>query len=157
MKSGLVPLPPISDVAALAEYLSRGRSRRKTTPEGGVLRAICEYLTIKGILWFRMNSGQRIVNYPDGRRYAIKMQRKGTSDLLAFLPWEIAATDGHKFVIPFPVWIEVKAPGKLNKCSRDQQAFAIEVVARGHIHCVVDSVNAVIKLIEREKPWKSGR
>ena len=73
------------------------------------------------------------------------MQDAGTADILAFKPWQ-----KNEGVIPLPVWIEVKAPGKLNNVSAAQEAFARMVVDHGHIHCVADSVDAVIKLFE----WK---
>ena len=138
--------PPLPDDEALAQYHTRQRRGRKAqTPEGQVLHAICEYLMLKGILWFRMNAGQRVIEGINGKRRMIRMQGAGTADILAFLPWQ-----KNEGVIPLPVWIEVKAPGKLNNVSAAQEAFARMVVDHGHIHCVADSVDAVIKLFE----WK---
>lgn len=94
-------------------------------PERDIQKAIVQYLRLKGILAFRMNSGASI-QYYKGRSRLIRYGVPGMADIVAFPQWK-------------PVhWIEVKRDkGKL---SPDQQHFALIVGAEGHKYIVARSI-----------------
>ena len=103
--------------------------------ESEILRQITDYLTAKGILWFRMNSGAMFGSHK-GKGWAVRFGTKGMSDLLAFVG------TGNGFQIP--LWIEVK--NEKGKMSEYQLCFKELVEARGHFYLLARSVDDVMAL-----------
>lgn len=105
----------------------------RKTPEGFVKDAICQYLTIRGIRWFRMNAGLTVLKGPGGKYRAIKGHEPGTSDILAF-----PIVGGS----PLPLWIEVKRETG-GRVSDAQRVFLASVENEGHLTLVATSIDAV--------------
>lgn len=106
--------------------------------ESEVLRQITDYLTAKGILWFRMNSGAMFGSHK-GKNWAVRFGTRGMADILAFV--------GSSFQTPnfqIPVWIEVK--NEKGKMSEYQTFFKELVESRGHFYVLARSVDDVMAL-----------
>jgi hypothetical protein len=118
----------------------RDKITKETGPEG-VMRQITDYLTAEGIPWFRMNSGEAVV---DGRR--IKLHPKGTTDLLAIIPAGRTFVDRYsetqaEHAVPF--WIETKRPRAAP--SNEQNGFAGQMIHVGCIHVWASDVSDVMR------------
>lgn len=115
------------------------------TPEGQILASIMEYLAVRKVLAFRMNTG------------AVKTENRffrfgtpGMADILAFphLP-------DHDLTPPYvvikPTWLECKtAKGKQSEAQKSFQAL---VESHGHTYAVVRSIEDVERLWNI---WRSG-
>lgn len=110
------------------------------TPEGLILNAIVEYLSVKRVWFRRMNTG------------AIKVDKRffrygsvGMADVLAIVSRHLVGvtSEGADWQgwVPHPVWIEVKAPK--GHQSPAQLAFQKEVEKEGHGYVVARSVDDV--------------
>ena len=88
-------------------------ARRRTTPEGMLARQVRDYLTLRGILWLRNNSG--VLRDRNGR--PVRFGTPGAADYLICLP-------GGRFCA-----LELKAPG--NRPTALQQAWLDTVTAAG--------------------------
>lgn len=100
--------------------------------EADVLKAIQQYLTYKGIFYYRNNSGA----YQQDNRF-IKFGKAGSADLVCIYPGEIKSQLGRGLM-----WmVEVKKPGGI--LSPAQIDFLKAVRAHGGIATVAESVDDV--------------
>lgn len=95
--------------------------------EADVLRSIKALLKARGILCFRMQSGDRFGSYK-GKTWRIMGNPSGTADILCFIP-----KDGY----PTPVWIEAKS--SIGKQAPGQKQFQEIVEREGHSYLLVRS------------------
>jgi hypothetical protein len=95
------------------------------TPEGNVLAQIKEYLSARGIFYFRCNTG---------RRGGVSFGIKGAPDIIGCLP-------SGRFLA-----IEVKGPD--GKASDAQLAFIGDVLKNGGLAFVARSVDDVARCLE---------
>jgi hypothetical protein len=101
-----------------------------STPEGAVLSAILEYLKLRHVFAFRMNTGAG--KLLDGARHTSRFVRfgfPGCSDILGVL-------DDGRFLA-----IEVKGPK--GKATLEQLQFIAEVCKRGGVGFVAWSIEDV--------------
>lgn len=109
------------------------------TPEGQILASIMEYLTVRGVLCFRMNTGA----FKTDNRF-IRFGTVGMADILAF-PYR----PDHDLIPPYvvikPTWLECKAPK--GKQSAAQKLFQALVESHGHTYKVVRSIEDVEALL----------
>lgn len=123
---------------------------RSKTPEGAVLKAVMDYLAVRHVLAFRMNT--LAMPTPDGKRF-IKAGVVGMADILAFLNtsylYEAKPLDGNwdvqQYRLQSALWLECKA-GK-GKQSEAQKAFQALVESHGHRYAVVRSIEDVEALL----------
>lgn len=111
------------------------------TPEGQILASIMEYLAVRGVLCFRMNTGA----FKTDNRF-IRFGTVGMADILAFPV--IKQTDGvHVVLMSFicPLWLEVKTEN--GKQSDAQKLFQTLVESHGHTYKVVRSIEDVETLL----------
>jgi hypothetical protein len=106
----------------------------KETGREGIMRAVTDLLTVKHILWFRMNAGDRIVPGKNGKRYRIRGHAKGTADILFFLA-------NRRQV----VWVEVKRPGASQ--TAEQWAF------QGLVETEYDHTYLLISDLSQLQAW----
>jgi len=95
-------------------------------------RQIQGYLNFKGILFLRLNAGDRIVG-TGNKRYRIRGVRAGCSDLLVLV---------HDRAI----FIELKVDK--NKQSSDQIVFEMTIKNLGHEYYVVRDLETLIEILE---------
>ena len=98
--------------------------------EAQIQQAILDYLTIKGVLAFRMNTGAFKVD----NRF-IRCGSPGMADILAFVP------TGD------PLWIEVKSD--TGKQSTIQKWFQEMVESHGHTYIVARSIEDVQDILTK--------
>jgi hypothetical protein len=96
--------------------------------EHEIQRQITDYLTLKGVFWYRNNTGAMKV----GKSY-VRFGVKGAPDL-------IAVVRGHYF------GIEVKKPGK--SISEAQAAFCADIRRAGGTYLVATCLEDVISWFE---------
>jgi len=97
------------------------------TPEGAVVQACRDYLTVRQIPHIRNNTG---------RRGGVSYGSEGSADILGCLP-------GGRFLA-----IECKA-GK-GKLSPTQVEFQRDIIRQGGLHIVAYRVEDVIEVLEAE-------
>ena len=102
-----------------------------STPEGAVLRSILDYLAVKRVLAYRLNTGAMSGEHK-GKRWFMRFGAPGMADLIA-LPKDRPA-----------LWIECKAPK--GKQSELQKAFQAQVEAAGCAYVLARSIDDV-------EPW----
>jgi hypothetical protein len=115
------------------------------TPEGQVKAAIMEYLAVRHILAFRMQTGSMVGEYK-GKTRLVSFGVPGMADILAFPRVEVEGYCGVKHDEINPLWIECKAPKK--KQSEPQKSFQAQVEAQGHRYIIarsIDDVEAALK------------
>jgi hypothetical protein len=95
------------------------------TPEGEIVALICEYLTARGVFFWRQNNTGKM----PGGRYASVM--KGVPDIIV--------VKAGKFI-----GLEVKTPD--GRLSDDQHEFCRRLTLAGGDYHVARSVDDVIKL-----------
>ncbi len=115
---------------------------RKSTPEGHVLRSICEWLAIKGIWYRRMNVG---AVRTEGGGF-MKFGSPGMADILAVPQMTVTCDGKPRLKLPMPVWIECKAPKGTQ--SDAQMLFQGEVEAEGHGYCLARSIEDVAQWLK---------
>ena len=115
------------------------------TPEGEVLRAVLDYLAVRHVLAFRMNTGAVASEYKGKKRF-MRFGTPGMADVLAFpvrrRDWFDTPSGvdyKHDCIIPF--WLEVKA--EKGRQSPLQKKFQALVEARGHRYRIVRSIEDV--------------
>lgn len=106
------------------------------TPEGQVKAAIMEYLAVRHILAFRMQTGSIAGEYK-GKTRLVSFGVPGMADILAFGTEQ--GCDGYDHVLP--IWIECKAPK--GKQSELQKSFQAQVEAEGHRYIIARSIDDV--------------
>lgn len=126
---------------------------KRTTPEGGVKRAVTDLLDAERIFWMRNQSAVQIIPAANGqKRRFIKSGRVGVADILALpiIPARCstcrcsyacdhgAALFASIIRVPQPLWLEIKAPHGVQ--SDAQKAFQAEVTALGHAYLLVNDV-----------------
>lgn len=115
--------------------------------EHDVQNVVIDYLLLKGWLILRVNAGAVSGEYQGRQRFVSfvrwfaagilpAQQTKGVADVIALSP-------GGRFAA-----FEIKRPGK--RAGKDQIAFLDEVRARGGIAAVIDSLESLEDLLERE-------
>jgi hypothetical protein len=109
--------------------------------EAQVQKSILEFLTLKKIVHFRLNSGA--VRTQSGGY--CRLQKTGTPDILALPQRWNAEMWGAT-----PVFIEVKRPG-IGKLTDAQKAMHAELKDGGFIVITADDVQTVIDLIAKLK------
>lgn len=102
-----------------------------STPEGSVVRACLDFLTLKGIVAWRTNTTG--IYDPVAKRFRPNAGRNGVADILGCLP-------GGRFLA-----IECKA-GK-GKLSPAQIEFQRDIIQAGGLHIVARSVDDVIAVL----------
>lgn len=119
--------------------------------ERAVQKAILDYLALKKILAFRMNTGAFPLSYKGKSRF-VRFGRPGMADVLAFTVGYAAADKfGYGWetvegiIIPSVFWIEVKSP--TGKQSEDQKIFQQEVEAVGCRYILARSLDDVMKVL----------
>ena len=100
---------------------------KRKSPEAAVGRAVDDFLRIKGA-YIRTIKSDGTKTRDGWRRSA---QGAGISDRIGILP-------GGRFVA-----VELKAPGRKSTLSQPQYTFLSEILVRGGLACVADSVNCV--------------
>ena len=121
--------------------------RSAITPEGAVKKAVMDLLAAYKIPAFRMNAGDRFGAYK-GKKWRIAGHAPGTADILALprltlcglsLSWGCKQSEheDYHFDAPYPVWIEVKAPGK--KQTEAQQQFQGYAETNFHVYLLIDN------------------
>jgi hypothetical protein len=112
---------------------AKARDPLKQVKEGAVIGAVHEYLSIKGIPHWRINSGA--LKNENGR--PVRFGAAGMSDFYAIGP------DGVS------VWIECKRPvgGRL---SEDQKEFLDTINGSGGVGIVVNSVESLEQQLKGE-------
>ena len=104
------------------------------TPEGSVVRAVLDYLAIRGIVAWRNNTTG--VYDPTRKAFRTNAGRNGISDIIGCLP-------GGRFLA-----IECKA-GR-GKLSAAQVEFQKDIIRQGGLHIVAYRVEDVIEVLEAE-------
>lgn len=122
---------------------TKARKPYRQTPEGAVLHSILDYLLIKKILCFRMQTGAHVASY-GGRTRMIRYGTPGMADVLAFPVESISFNPGDEMadfsrVVPF--WVEVKSA--VGRQSPDQVAFQKIVEDSGHWYLTARSIDDV--------------
>ena len=104
-------------------------------PEDVVKKAVHEYLTAAGIMFFRMQSGKVAV-----KRGRMQLCPVGTADFLVFPPNRT-------------LWVELKALGQKTAKLRAvaQAEFRDKVLAAGHEHLTAYSVEDVSARVRNQK------
>jgi len=121
-------------------------AQKKKIKEVDIQRDILQFLRLKGIFAFRVNTGGVMRK---GRWCPSPTVTKGTSDIIAIKPNQYGSImykgDSHNFKLLKDIGqfvaIEVKAKG--GKVSQDQQDFLDSVKEEGGIAIVAYSVNDV--------------
>lgn len=116
------------------QYIETAKTRNKA-PETAVKNAIERYL--RGLNGYvrQINSGGTLRH----GKWTTSGQGSGISDLLCWLP------DG-KFIA-----VEVKAQGKLKTATHAQLEFLENIINRGYVGCVADSVELVRVALSQSK------
>jgi hypothetical protein len=113
-----------------------------STPEGQILASIMEYLAVRKVLHFRMNTG------------AVKTENRffrfgtpGMSDIIAFRRINARGLKdfGEVLHLSKVLFLECKTPK--GKQSEAQKAFQALVESHGHIYAVVRSIEDVESLL----------
>lgn len=104
-------------------------SRGTKTPEGYVQSSILEFLAVKHMLAFRMNTGA--VKLASG---FVRFGVKGMADILAFGNTRMPR-------MPRVIWIECKADG--GRQTPEQKSFQAQVEEAGHTYIVARSIDDV--------------
>jgi hypothetical protein len=107
--------------------------------ESEIQRAILDYLAVKKILCFRMNTGAMSGEHR-GKKWFMRFGVPGMADILAF-PVIQLPIDGYATKRICPVWIECKAP--TGRQSALQASFEAQVVGEGHRYVLARSVSEV--------------
>jgi len=92
------------------------------TPEGHLLKSALEYLELKRVLAFRMNTGA----FKTDTRF-VRFGVPGMADVLAFKQFN-----------NIPCWLELKAPKGVQ--SALQKSFQQQVEAEGHVYAIIRSI-----------------
>lgn len=104
-------------------------TKRKGTREQDTVKAILQYLSLRGIPCWRMNTGAMLSEYR-GKRRLIRFGAVGMSDIIGIIPRV------GRFLA-----IEAKLPGK--KPTPEQTAFLQAVIKAGGFAFVAHSVEDV--------------
>lgn len=113
---------------------------KRKTPEGYVMAAVEDYLSVKGHGFIRCNAGD-IFGEKNGQRWRIKLHEPGTADFLAFreIP---GGLDGCPFKSFQLIWIECKAPnGSQSPVQRD---FERRKRAEGHRYILCYGIDDLV-------------
>lgn len=136
------------DLSPIQKAIRRAVDRIPAKPvasETAIVKAICEYLTLRGIFHWRQNVGASVLMHKGRQRY-VKFGFPGVSDIVGILSrrWYNATLRKSEIIKP-PMGqflaIEVKRLGK--KATADQVAFLAAVRANGGIAFVATSVDDV--------------
>lgn len=103
--------------------------------EAEVLKACCDYLTLKGLFWWRNNSGATAFGEGSGRRF-VRFGARGAPDILCLLPGS-----GGRLLC-----LEVKSP--TGRLSPYQKAFLDQAGKAGALCLVVRHVSELITALE---------
>ncbi len=115
----------------------RNRQRRNVKGETALVNACMEYLTLKGYLPLRVNSGLLIVEHSSGKQRAVRLAPTGTSDIIA------CSHDG-RFIA-----VECKMAGR--DLTPNQKEFLEEIKKRGGEALVVNSLDDLDSYFQRKK------
>jgi hypothetical protein len=112
--------------------------------EAQTQKAVLEVLAAHNIFAFRLNTAAMRVGERFFRAHSLG---PGTADILAFplICEDCVRQDGRHGHV-YPLWLEVKSPGK--KQRPEQVSFQSHVEALGHTYLLVDSVDQVIQFIK---------
>lgn len=99
--------------------------------EADVQRAVLDWLSVKGVLAFRMNVG--VARY--GKSY-VKYGTPGMADVLAFPMMRSGFVSDEQWTMP--TWIELKAAKGVQ--SDYQKSFQLQVECVGHAYILVRSI-----------------
>lgn len=134
---------------------------KKKTPEGLIKDLVQDYLTARGILWFRMQTGAAKAIY-QGKSRMIRYGTPGMGDLLAFpithsYIYALGKTLNYSPTAPviseacmrldgvMPLWLEIKsAKGSQSEL---QKSFQQLVESRGHRYAVISSLEELIEAL----------
>ncbi|MFA5911829.1 MAG: VRR-NUC domain-containing protein [Vicinamibacterales bacterium] len=105
------------------------------TPEGAVLAAILEYLAIRQVFAWRVNTGAVKLADKTGKTRFVRFGFPGCSDIIGVIGSEIPAWEGR------PLAIEVKSP--TGKATEEQLIFLAEIAKRGGLAFIARSVEDV--------------
>ncbi len=105
-------------------------AKSRCRPEREIQKAIAEYLKVRGVLAFRMNTGGMFGEHK-GKRWAVRFGTPGMADILAF-------PQGKP-----PLWIEVKSAEGTQ--STFQRGFEMMVTRENHRYIVARSIEDVMK------------
>jgi len=107
------------------------------TPEGAVVAAILEYLQLRGIFAWRMNTGATVIKVPNGKDRFLRFGKKGISDIIGILD------DGR--------WLAIECKTEKGKASLDQLYFLAEIAKRGGVAFVARSIEDVVRELDKAK------
>ncbi|MDE2105856.1 MAG: hypothetical protein KGL39_52020 [Patescibacteria group bacterium] len=142
---------------------------KRTTPEGALLKAVADLLTLERVWWMRCNTGTQVLADANGKRRVFRAGRKGMADILAIVGREVCegCQGKHEDIgqcrthyshrsrccgrsalrIFTPVWLELKSA--TGRQSEAQRAFQTEVEAEGHFYLLVRDVREVAEFLRR--------
>lgn len=109
--------------------------KKNKSPEASVKSAIISYLKHQNGYVREINSGGVL----SGGKWRTSGQGSGIADILCWLPFT-------RFIA-----VEVKAPGKKRTATDEQHKFLREVISRGFIACIADSLDCVKLAMEQTR------
>lgn len=116
------------------------------TPEGAVLKAVCDLLAAERIWFRRWNSGA--IRDASGR--PVRFGQKGDADILAaparYCGMGMSSDGFHALRTPVFLWIECKSEN--GKQTAEQKAFESDVRSRGMDYIVARSSDDVLQWLE---------
>lgn len=113
--------------------------------EHAIQKAICEYLTLRGIFHWRANTGASQYRGKGGKRYFVRFGYPGIADIIGILPLKRTRGDGERFTTGVFMAIEVKRG--IQKQSPAQLGFEKQVADNGGIYILARSVDDVEKVV----------
>jgi hypothetical protein len=102
--------------------------------ESAIQKQILDYLSAKGILAFRMQTGATLSSYK-GKSRMVRYGVPGMADVLA-CPFDPCGDGVDR---PCFLWIEVKAEG--GRQTELQESFQYQVESHGHYYMVARSID----------------
>lgn len=109
--------------------------RKLKKKERDLLKACIQYLQWQGFLVLRNNSGLLLIKGKNGKTRAVKLGKKGSSDIIACSPW------GQ--------FVAIECKSRLGRLTDEQDRFLEEVRNRGGIAVVVRDVEEVERLFNQ--------
>lgn len=103
--------------------------------ESNLVKACIQYLQWRGFLVLRNNSGLLLIKGENGKTRAVKLGKKGSSDIIACSPW------GQ--------FVAIECKSGLGRLTDEQAKFLEEVRNRGGIAAVVRDVEELVNLIKK--------
>jgi hypothetical protein len=108
--------------------------------EAEVKRVVCDWLTVSGYQWTRVQSGNLVIAAGEHKRRCVQCAAPGTADILVVLP-----PNGYA------LWVEVKSHKRGSKPNPDQVAFAARMAELGAGYRIVRDLGQMIAYMHEEE------